>query len=354
MLDKTKKDNRIKVLRGQLQKMANIGIDWEGMARKHATPLTHKEHQTHSWLSPSGEFYDLDEFGNSEHQQWIKTLLDKHGDKDLTKQYSRDENNLGEGFEDDMDDVAFMGDSNFIRLNSDGYKELDIGTANEPTSAQNKAIQDLAISRGFKSDNVIVDGYYPGTEENYDGEKQLRRRMGLNKLGKLKVLRGKLQKMATDINRAPVDNNMSKSDEIINSFQNSGLSIEGVDGVYDTENHKILDANNSDDVERLRGLYGKDKYIGTNSETDTRDGPNTNDLERTRKELQDIEDKGGIPALGFDSTEGGSLEALNVSVVNSKEEVLQALNKNQWGTGILHPNGKFEIVKSLKYIGRNK
>ena len=171
---------------------------------------------------------------------------------------------------------------------------------------------------------------------------------------KYSKLKGRLQKIATDINRSPVDNNMSKSDEIINSFKNSGLSVEGVDGVYDTENHKILDANNSDDVERLRGLYGKDKYIGTNSETDTRDGPNTNDLERTRKELQDIEDKGGIPALGFDSTEGGSLEALNVSVVNSKEEVLQALNKNQWGTGILHPNGKFEIVKSLKYIGRNK
>ena len=171
---------------------------------------------------------------------------------------------------------------------------------------------------------------------------------------KIRQLKGKLQKIATDINRSPVDNNMSKSDEIINSFKNSGLSIEGVDGVYDTENHKILDANNSDDVERLRGLYGKDKYIGTNSETDTRDGPNTNDLERTRKELQDIEDKGGVPALGFDSTEGGSLEALNVSVVNSKEEILQALNKNQWGTGILHPNGKFEIVKSLKYIGRNK
>jgi hypothetical protein len=171
---------------------------------------------------------------------------------------------------------------------------------------------------------------------------------------KYSKLKGRLQKMATDINRSPVNNTMSKSDEIINSFGNSGLSIEGVDGVYDTENHKILDANNSDDVERLRGLYGKDKYIGTNSETDTREGPNTNDLERTRKELQAIEDKGGVPALGFDSAEGGSLEALNVSVVNSKEEVLQALNKNQWGTGILHPNGKFEIVKSLKYIGRNK
>ena len=172
--------------------------------------------------------------------------------------------------------------------------------------------------------------------------------------GRYSKLKGKLQKIATDINRSPVDNNMSKSDEIINSFQNSGLSIEGVDGVYDTENHKILDAFNSDDVERLRELYGKDKYIGTNSETDTRDGPNTNDLERTRKELQFIEDAGGIPALGFDSTEGGSFEALNISVVNSKEEVLQALNKNQWGTGILYPTGKFEVVKSPKYTGRNK
>jgi len=241
MLDKTKRDNRAKVLRGKLQKMANIGINWEGMARKHATPLTHKEHQTHSWLSPSGEFYDLDEFGNSEHQQWIKTLLDKHGDKNLTKQYSRnEEESLGEGFEDDMDDIRFMEDSNFIRLNSDGYKELDIGTANEPTNAQNKAIQDLAISRGFKSDNIIVDGYYPGTEENYGGEKQLRRRMGLNKLGKLKV---RAQKMAVRFTSSfgpdwdAIDAFKSKEKYLSKKFESTGNELK-LNGHVVARHHK--------------------------------------------------------------------------------------------------------------------
>lgn len=167
-------------------------------------------------------------------------------------------------------------------------------------------------------------------------------------------LKGKLQKIATDINRSPVDNNMSKSDEIINSFQNSGLSIEGVDGVYDTKNHKVLDGYNQEDIPRIREIYGEGVFIGTNSETDTRDGPNTNDLERTRKELQAIEDKGGIPALGFDSTEGGSLEALNVAITDSKEKVMDALYDNQWGTYIISPNNSSEIIENPKYTGRNK
>ena len=167
-------------------------------------------------------------------------------------------------------------------------------------------------------------------------------------------LKGKLQKIATDINRSPVDNNMSKSDEIINSFKNSGLSIEGVDGVYDTKNHKVLDGYNQEDIPRIREIYGEGVFIGTNSETDTRDGPNTNDLERTRKELQAIEDKGGIPALGFDSTEGGSLEALNVAITDSKEKVMDALYDNQWGTYIISPNNSSEIIENPKYTGRNK
>ena len=75
-------------------------------------------------------------------------------------------NNLGEGFEDDMDDVAFMGDSNFIRLNSDGYRIRYRNSKRTYNMHKTKQYKDLAISRGFKSDNVIVDGYYPRTEEN--------------------------------------------------------------------------------------------------------------------------------------------------------------------------------------------
>ena len=171
---------------------------------------------------------------------------------------------------------------------------------------------------------------------------------------KIRQLKAKLQKIATDINRSPVNNTMSKSDEIINSFGNSGLSIEGVDGIYDTKNHKVLDGYNQEDISRIRDIYGEGVFIGTNSETDTRDGPNTNDLERTRKELQSIEDKGGLPALGFDSTKGGSLEALNVAITDSKEKVMDALYDTQWGTYIISPNNSSEIVNNPNYTDINK
>jgi hypothetical protein len=341
MLDKTKKDNRVKVLRGKLQKVAlnlteNVKYNMTNFMKRPEAQKTRFEKEL---------WGDMLATNSKDKMQLLTNLEATRDDKIL----ERDE---------DGDIVDSLGDTRGTALVHSFSEENPHGIVSPIDKGEQEYQQTKALIK------TTADGTPPrmtqerATRTLDDIEKGNARksRRSVDSTYKFKVskLQARLQKIATDINRSPVDNTMSKSDEIINSFQNSGLSIEGVDGVYDTENHKILDANNSDDVERLRGLYGKDKYIGTNSETDTRDGPNTNDLERTRKELQDIEDKGGIPALGFDSTEGGSLEALNVSVVNSKEEVLQALNKNQWGTGVLHPNGKFEIVKSLKYIGRNK
>ena len=191
MLDKTKRDNRVKVLRGKLQKMANVGIDWEGMARKHATPLTHKEHKTISWVSPSGVFYDAQEFGGMEHRDWVKTLFEKSGDK-KSLEYYKNENSTPTPQGDipgEVADMMWAEDSGFTRINTYGGGELDISTGQEPTKAQNKAIQDLAISRGYKSEDIVLDGL-----DSTDSEQtQLRRRMGLTKLGKLKV---RAQKMA--------------------------------------------------------------------------------------------------------------------------------------------------------------
>ena len=145
-----------------------------------------------------------------------------------------------------------------------------------------------------------------------------------------------------------------QADKIIDSYLSSGLGYKGIDGVYDHENSTVLNGYSDVDAQRMQDLFnGQGKFIGTNSVTDTRTGPN-HDIERVREELRDVEKNGGIPALGFDGSEGGSLEALNISVVDSKEEVMNALSNNQWGTFILNPDKIGDIVKSHKYIGRSK
>ena len=86
-------------------------------------------------------------------------------------------------WEGEMDEVMFMEDNKFARINTAGTPgsgELDIGFGDEPTKAQIKSIQDLAISRGYTSENIVVDG------SELSEQKQLRRRMGLHKLGKLR------------------------------------------------------------------------------------------------------------------------------------------------------------------------
>ena len=153
--------------------------------------------------------------------------------------------------------------------------------------------------------------------------------------------------------KSHVANQGMQADKIVDSYLSSGMGYKNIDGVYDHENSTILNGFSNVDSQRMKDLFnGQGKFIGTNSVTDTRAGSN-HDIERVRKELRDVEEKGGIPALGFDGSEGGSLEALNISVVNSKEEVMNALSDNQWGTGILSPDGKFSIEESSTYKGRS-
>ena len=72
------------------QRLGAVGLnEWESLAKKYATPITHKQHRTISWLSPDGTLYDAEEFGGSEHRDWIKSVLEQHGDKDMLKYYKR-------------------------------------------------------------------------------------------------------------------------------------------------------------------------------------------------------------------------------------------------------------------------
>ena len=158
------------------QRLGAVGLnEWESLAKKYATPITHKQHRTISWLSPNGTLYDAGEFGGTEHRDWVKTLLEKSGDKESLEYYKNENTDL-----DEVVDSLWSEDSGFARVNTFGGGELDIGFGDEPTKAQIKSIQDLAISRGYTSENIVVDG------SELSEQKQLRRRMGLHKLGKLR------------------------------------------------------------------------------------------------------------------------------------------------------------------------
>jgi len=151
--------------------------EWESLAEKYATPITHKQHRTISWLSPNGKFYDAEEFGDSEHRGWVQSLLKNSGNDKLLGNY---EDLITEKDEYNLEDAQWQEDSGFARVNTSGGGELDVGFGDEPTKAQSMAVQDLAISRGYTSENIVVDGIELGEQ------KQLRRRMGLHKLGKLR------------------------------------------------------------------------------------------------------------------------------------------------------------------------
>jgi len=117
-------------------------------------------------------------------------------------------------------------------------------------------------------------------------------------------------------------------------------------GVYDPIEDRILDARIPLDAIRLQKLFeaGTNK-IGFNSITDTRQSP-CEDVELIRSQLKEIEQAGGIPALGFDE---GSLEALDVMVDSSDDEILTILRDSQRSTGILDADLTFRIVDSPKF-----
>ena len=69
------------------------------------------------------------------------------------------------------------------------------------------------------------------------------------------------------------------------------------------------------------------------------------DIEVVRSQLKQIEQSGGVPALGFDE---GSLEALDVKVGN-ENEIMVSLLENQRSTGILGSNLEFKIQDNPKF-----
>jgi hypothetical protein len=153
---------------------------WGSLAKKYATPITYKQHRTISWLSPSGELYDAEEFGGSEHRDWIKSVLEQHGDKDMLKHYKELSDETPESV---YDEIQFMEDQSFAKINTMGGNTLEINSGIDLTKQQNKTLQDLAIYRKYTPDKIYLDGM--GLDDEYQ-DKAMVRRTGLNKVGKLK------------------------------------------------------------------------------------------------------------------------------------------------------------------------
>ena len=137
--------------------------------------------------------------------------------------------------------------------------------------------------------------------------------------------------------------------DIINSFKKARVDIRGIDGIWDPVEKRVLDAYDEPDRERLWSEHGR-RGMGFRSVTDTRGGPNE-DLDLIAKQLTEIEEGGGVPALGFDSTHGGSLEAVDITF-GTPAEVLSKTSPNQESIGYLDEDGKFTIEKNDRYTGK--
>jgi len=168
------------------------------------------------------------------------------------------------------------------------------------------------------------------------------------------LLRKSKLKLATLKSRLHVTDGMiqlaknQSADSIMNAFTKyRKVHPESLgSGVYDPIEDRILDARIPLDAIRLQRLFeGGTNKIGFNSITDTRQGPAT-DEDLIRSQLKGIEQAGGIPALGFDE---GSLEALDVMVDSTDDEILTILRDSQRSTGILDADLTFRIVDSPKF-----
>ena len=184
----------------------------------------------------------------------------------------------------------------------------------------------------FKIEDPEMD-YILGKTDKIRPKKQGLDRLVKNRWAKQRLIKGKQRKAG-----------MSKTvAQIVNSFKQSGFDPTGTSGIWDAQNSKNLNAYEKPDLERIWELYGR-RGMGFNSITNTIEGPN-NDIGLIAKQLTEIEEEGGIPALGFDN---GSLEAVNVTY-GTKDEVLDKLLPHQNSTGYIDEDGKLDIPDNPRY-----
>lgn len=256
-----------------------------------------------------------------------------------------DESDTGSEFMDKTGSIRTMIDLNGKRV----YKPtINIEVRQEPTTAQVRRIRDIIKNSNVPPENIILN------DDRIDW-KRFERQIGIRPFrsaGIEPLVRKK--KQVTPIKKKGVKNAMIQTAKMLSAdaimdkfgtFRREHPESLG-SGVFDPVENRILDARIPLDAIRLQRFFesGTNK-IGFNSITDTRQGPES-DVNLIRSQLKEIEQSGGIPALGFDE---GSLEALNVITRTTDAEILADLRENQRSTGILDGDLTFRIVDNQKF-----
>ena len=203
----------------------------------------------------------------------------------------------------------------------------------EPFEDRYKTVKNTKSNlSSFKIEDPEMD-YILGKTDKIKPKKQGLDRLVKNRWAKQRLIRGKQRNAVMS----------KKASQIVNSFKQSGFDPTGISGVWDADNGVNLDATVKEGLDRLWDIYGR-RGMGFNSITNTIKGPNT-DVDLLGKQLTEIEEQGGIPALGFDN---GSLEAVNVTY-GTKDEVLDKLLPHQNSTGYIDEDGKLDIPDNPRY-----
>ena len=208
----------------------------------------------------------------------------------------------------------------------------------EPFEDRYKTVKNTKSNlSSFKIEDPEMD-YILGKTDKIKPKKQGLDRLVKNRWAKQRLIRGKQRNAVMS----------KKASQIVNSFKQSGFDPTGISGVWDADNGVNLDATVKEGLDRLCDIYGR-RGMGFNSITNTIKGPNT-DVDLLGKQLTEIEEQGGIPALGFDN---GSLEAVNVTY-GTKDEVLDKLLPHQNSTGYIDEDGKLDIPDNPRYKEKEK
>ena len=269
---------------------------------------------------------------NSKEKMMLLTNLEATKDDRILK---RDE---------DGDIINALGDTRGQHIVSRNREDKLIKSPMDDDQMKYERLKQLKEKRGFKVKNnknsgmdseEILESIDTGNAKSKKATNPtyIKRRLG-------RLIKGKQR-------NAVMSKNVSN---IINSFKKSGVNYKGIDGIWDAVEKRVLNANEEPDRERLWDTFGR-RGMGFNSVTDTRGGPN-DDLKLIADQLTKIEESGGNPALGFDSSYGGSLEAVDVTY-GTVPEALSKLNPQQESIGYLDEDGKFTIEYNDRYLGKN-
>jgi len=281
-----------------------------------------------------------------------------------------------EGFSDKFVDTKVTGttpEGKYITTDEPVNVDRSIANMEEGTSALGEKIEDLRIERKLLKERgegetfvetftrkfgapmlnkqpagpePKVGPYNQGTISRDLAKRlaKLQKTAGIEPLVRKKKKGKAIRKIAPKVGMIQTAKMMS-ADAIINSYKKIKPDIKGKSGVYDPVENRILDARIPLDAIRLQNFFESGQNsIGFNSITDTRQGP-MEDIEVVRSQLKQIEQSGGVPALGFDE---GSLEALDVKI-GSENDIMTNLLENQRSTGILDYNLQFKIEDNPKF-----